>query len=142
MSAKSVFIPKGVTDKALATPPIHGKHPIASFKEHLAALGVLPGTIEILENHEVARFANAAEVHERAADLWIGLGGEVTFVVGGELVERVPHPTKEDEWKGTAITGGTEYVVRGGDILWIPPGEPHTHFGSGRLYIIKIPAIV
>ena len=142
MNPKSVFIPKSVIDEALATPPVKGKHPIASFKERLALLGVPSGTIEILENYQVERFENPTELHERVADLWIGLEGAVIFVVGGELVDRTAHPTKQFEWKGTSITGGVEHVVGPGDILYIPPGDPHTHFGSGRLYIVKIPVII
>jgi mannose-6-phosphate isomerase-like protein (cupin superfamily) len=137
--AKSVFISSSVTQEALRQAPKPGKHPLLSFRDAVSILGMPPGLIEILENQEVTRFGNPSEVHDLEADLWIGLEGEVTFVVGGELVEKTPHPTKQKEWKGTAIHGGEEYVVSPRDILYIPPGEPHTHYGSGRLYIVKIP---
>ncbi|MEK7555190.1 MAG: hypothetical protein AAB518_04375 [Patescibacteria group bacterium] len=137
---KAVFVPKKIIDEALLTPPVAGKHPLAVFKAYLETQGVPVGTIDILENHEVGRFENMTEIHDRAADLWIGISGEITFVVGGEVIDLKPHPQgKPNEWRGKEIKNGTEYAVGPYEVLYIPGGVPHTHFGNGRLFIIKIP---
>lgn len=146
MGTKSIFIPKAVTDRVLGKPPLQGKHFISSFGKLFEASGVpqgAQGAIEILENHEVERFGNQTEVHRTAADLWVGISGSITFVVGGEVVEpreRVgaDGSVNPNEIRGKAITNGAEYAVGPGDIFYIPPGEPHTHYGSGRAFIVKL----
>jgi uncharacterized RmlC-like cupin family protein len=47
------------------------------------------------------------------------------------------------EWKAKEIKGGTEVVMKPGDWLWIPAGEPHQHKTStkARLVIIKVPKV-
>ncbi len=147
---RSIYIPKNVVDDTLATPPVVGKRLLPSFRALLAPLGLPPGVqgpIEILENHEVEKFENQTEIHKTAADLWIGISGAVTFVTGGEVVEPreragADGSVNPNEIRGEGIRNGIEHVVGPGDILYIPPGDPHTHFGTGRLFIIKIPVTV
>ncbi len=74
--------------------------------------------VGILEDTDVSD--NLAEVHAKEADLWLGLEGEIEFIVDGKKI-----------------------IVRKGDWLYIPAGVPHQHnkpAGTARLAIIKIPA--
>lgn len=140
---KCVLVRKEEIAKTLATAPTQGKKLLEPLKG-LAAANKLP--FNILEDKEVLN--NEAEIHKHEGDLWLCLEGEVTFIYGGELFE--PWPKKlpdgkvdEREWKAKEILGGTESVLKPGDWLWIPAGQPHQHQCSGvsRLAIIKIPKI-
>lgn len=125
---------KEEVNKILALVPEIGKRML--FKS-----GDIP--VGILEDREVV---NDAEVHKTEGDLWFCLEGEVTFVCGGELINPWFSKDKDgkdkiNELKAKEIKGGTEIVLKPGDWLWIPAGEPHLHKCSGvvRLAIIKIP---
>ena len=123
----------------LSQTPIQGKRQLEPLKAQAAQMGF---PMNILEDHEVD---NAAELHKHEDDLWFCFEGEATFVCGGELMDgkakvRKDGTIDDNEWKGR-IEGGTEYVLKPGDWLWIPAGEPHQHAckGTARLAIIKIP---
>lgn len=138
---KCVLVPKEEIDKTLATVPTQGKKLLEPLKS-LAAANKLP--FNILEDKEVLN--NEAEVHKHEGDLWLCLEGEVKFTYGGELVEpwvkKLPDGTTDNrEWKAKEIRGGTESILKPGDWLWIPAGQPHQHIcgGLARLAIIKIP---
>ena len=93
-----------------------------------------------MEDHEVSEAE--AEVHKHEADLWIGLEGKAEFIYGGELVEPwIREGTHSNELGGEDIKGGTKVVLKAGDILYIPAGQPHMHTSSktARMLIIKIP---
>lgn len=139
---KSFVIRKEDVDATLASVPFDGKHLLEPLKS-LAAQGKLP--INILEDQNVS---NDAEVHRHESDLWYCLSGEVTFVCGGEMVDpwfgkKPDGSPNENELKAKEIRGGTEVILKAGDWLWIPAGEPHSHSASGtvRLVIIKIPSV-
>lgn len=130
-----VYIPKKVTDEALATPPTPGKRLLEPFKTASGSSAVY-----ILEDCEVD---NDFEVHRHEADLWQCLQGEVEFEVGGELIEPWAKEGDDREIKAKAgnARGTTKYALTAGDILLIPAGQPHAHRTKGvvRLYITKIP---
>ena len=138
-----IVVRKEEIDKTLANPGAPGKHLLEPLKS-FAAANKLP--FNILEDKEVS---NEAEVHREEGDLWHCLEGEVEFIYGGELVE--PRPKKNPdgsidkrEWKAKEIRSGTKVILKPGDWLWIPAGEPHQHNkpeGHARLVIIKIPAV-
>lgn len=135
-----VLIQKKEINEALASEPIQGKKLLEPFKSFAAAKG-LP--LNVLEDKEVS---NDAEIHKHESDLWYCLEGEVTFVYGGEMIDpcnvkNSDGTINENEIKAKEIRGGTETVLRPGDWLWIPAGEPHQHkcMGIARLIIIKIP---
>ena len=137
-----VVLRKKEVEKTLETSPTSGKHLLEPLKSFAAASGF---PMKILEDREVI---NPAEVHTHEGDLWQCLEGEVIFICGGELIEpkakKNPDNTfDEREWSGSGIRGGTEMVLRPGDWLWVPPGEPHQHNCKGltRLVIIKIPKV-
>jgi mannose-6-phosphate isomerase-like protein (cupin superfamily) len=138
--AGSVHIGKELIEETLAVAPAPGKKMLEPLKSFAKANGV---PLNILEDKEVE---NKAELHRHEADLWQCLSGEVRFELGGELVNPVAKTnpdgtTDECEWKGDAIKGGREVVLKAGDWLWIPAGEPHRHgsAGTARLVIVKIP---
>ncbi len=137
-----VLVRKEDVDKTLATAPIQGKKLLEPLKS-LAAASKMP--LNILEDKEV--LSNDAEVHTHDGDLWLCLEGEVKFTYGGEMVDpwfKKKADGSEDnrEIKSKSIRGGTESVLKPGDWLWIPAGQPHQHLceGTARLAIIKIPS--
>lgn len=120
--------------------PVQGKHMFEPLKVFSKASGI---PLNFLEDTDVS---NDAEVHRHEADLWYCLEGEVEFICGGELVEGKVKINKDStiddrEWKAKAIEGGEKIVLRAGDWLWIPAGEPHQHSakGTAKLAIIKVP---
>src|SRR3989344_8243484 len=139
----SFFIQNAIIEDTLSRVPVDGKRVMDPFNT-LAKKHNLP--INILENHRVS--SSEAEAHRHESDLWICLEGEVEFVVDGEMVtpqiKPLPNGNIDDrEIKAKEIRGGTSYVLKKGDILWIPAGQPNLHrtaAGTARLYIIKVPA--
>ncbi len=139
-----VLIRKETIDETTNTP--YSESPVKKLLEPLRALslsGKVP--LNILEDVNIN---NEAEIHKHEADLWLCLDGEVTFIYGGEMVDpwvkkNADGSTDDREWKAKEIKGGTEVILKPGDWLWIPAGEPHQHktTGKARLAIIKIPKI-
>jgi mannose-6-phosphate isomerase-like protein (cupin superfamily) len=136
-------LPKEIIEQTLANIPIQGKRALEPLKS-LANLQGLP--FKILEDHQLLE--NNAEVHLDEGDLWYCLKGEVRFVCGGQLVD--PWPSKASdgsenppELQAKTIEGGAEVILREGEWLWIPPGEPHQHTcpQTVRMMIIKIPRL-
>ncbi|MBI1888702.1 MAG: hypothetical protein HYS15_02105 [Candidatus Spechtbacteria bacterium] len=138
---KCALVPKKMIERTLASPPAPGKkllEPLLSF----AAAHNLP--FNILEDHEVTE--NDAEVHTQTGDLWHCLEGEVIFVYGGTLThartgKKADGTSDRRELKGKKINNGTRTILKQGDWLWIPSGQPHQHLcaKTARLIIIKIP---
>lgn len=127
--------------KTLSQEPVQGKRLLDPLKARALA-EKLP--LNILEDKEVS---NEAEVHRHEGDLWHCLEGEVTFAYGGEMVnplaKQLPDGGTDDrEIKAKEIQNGIEAVLKPGDWLWIPAGQPHSHRtdSTARLVIIKIPA--
>lgn len=135
-----VLITKKLVDETLANESQQGKRLLEPLKAFALQSG-LP--FNILEDKEIE---NDAEVHLHEGDLWLCLTGEVTFIYGGEMlnpwVHKKPDGTENpNEIKAKSIVGGTESVLKPGDWLWIPAGQPHQHKCTtlARLAIIKIP---
>ena len=139
---KCVYVSAGEIKETLGSEPTQGKRLLEPLKSFAKERG-LP--FNILEDKEVT---NEAEIHMHEGDLWHCLGGEVVFIYGGEMVEpwfKKNADGSEDkrEVKANEIKGGERTVLKSGDWLWIPAGEPHQHMckGVARLAIIKIPKI-
>jgi len=80
-----------------------------------------------------------AELHERAADIWIVQKGSAKFILGGEL--KNPVSLRTGEKTSASIAGGKEQEVAEGDVIDIPPGIPHQIDARGRrieLLIVKV----
>lgn len=85
-----------------------------------------------------------AEIHENFGDFFYVLEGEAEFKLNGELVNKIAHPTNKNpgEYLGDDIVGGDIKKVVAGDVLWIPPGQPHMMFnmtGRAVFLIVKLP---
>jgi mannose-6-phosphate isomerase-like protein (cupin superfamily) len=64
-----------------------------------------------------------AEVHMALNDIFIVKSGHAKITVGGQVTgNRETAPT---EWRGGEISGGTDYPLAPGDVLFIPAGMPH-----------------
>lgn len=137
---RCVLINKERIDETLISLPTPGKKLLEPLKSFANEHG-LP--LKILEDNTII---NEAEVHTHEGDLWQCLEGEPKFICGGEMVDPLAKKNAdgtidERELKSREIRGGTEVILKPGDWLWIPAGEPHQHFcdGTTRLIIIKIP---
>jgi mannose-6-phosphate isomerase-like protein (cupin superfamily) len=78
-----------------------------------------------------------AELHETEEDLQIGVEGNATFVIGGELIEPRNKPRKQV--MGSGIKGGDKYQIGPGDIVHVPRAVPHVLViepGKPYLYIL------
>jgi mannose-6-phosphate isomerase-like protein (cupin superfamily) len=64
-----------------------------------------------------------AEVHMAFNDIYVVESGHAKITVGGQVTgNRETLPT---EWLGGDISGGTDYSLARGDVLFIPAGVPH-----------------
>lgn len=138
---KCVLIRNEKIAETLDGTPTVGKKLLEPLKSFSVA-NKLP--LNILE--DVGVLNNEAEVHKHEGDLWLCLEGEVKFIYGGELVDPWMKKlsdgiTDDRELRAKEIRDGTESVLKPGDWLWIPAGQPHKHTCAGiaRLAIIKIP---
>jgi mannose-6-phosphate isomerase-like protein (cupin superfamily) len=64
-----------------------------------------------------------AEVHMALNDIFVVKSGHAKITVGGQITGN--HETAPTEWRGGDITGGTDYPLGPGDVLFIPAGLPH-----------------
>jgi mannose-6-phosphate isomerase-like protein (cupin superfamily) len=64
-----------------------------------------------------------AELHMALNDIFVVKSGHAKITVGGQITgNRETAPT---EWRGGDISGGTDYSLAPGDVLFIPAGVPH-----------------
>ena len=63
------------------------------------------------------------EMHETESDVQIGVRGTALSVVGGEMIDPVSLPRKQQ--RGSSIAGGLRKKTSPGDLIHIPPGVPH-----------------
>src|SRR5262249_15596775 len=64
-----------------------------------------------------------AEFHKTEEDVYIGLRGKATFVIGGEMVDPKDMPRKQV--RAGSIRGGTKRDLSAGDIVHVPRAIPH-----------------
>lgn len=80
-----------------------------------------------------------AEVHATDDDLFIVRQGHARITVGGEVDGN--RQVSPNEWRGSTITGGSNYDLSPGDVLWIPAGMPHqmllSQGGSVEYLVVK-----
>ena len=63
------------------------------------------------------------EIHMSFNDIYVVKSGHAKITVGGQVTgNRETPPT---EWLGGEISGGTDYSLAPGDVLFIPAGVPH-----------------
>jgi len=95
----------------------------AKVAEALAKGGTLVTRPDLLVQGSHRDKAGQVEVHDKETDVLYILGGEATFVFGGQMVGG--KTTRPDQWLGTDITGGETHHVVKGDVFVIPAGIPH-----------------
>jgi mannose-6-phosphate isomerase-like protein (cupin superfamily) len=77
-----------------------------------------------------------AEVHMTLNDIFVVKSGHAKITVGGQIAgNRETAPT---EWRGGEITGGTDYPLAPGDVLFIPAGVPHKVLVSPKASITYV----
>jgi len=70
------------------------------------------------------------EVHMAFNDIYVVKSGHAKITVGGQVTgNRETEPT---EWRGGDISGGTDYSLAAGDVLFIPAGVPHKTIVSSK----------
>ncbi len=136
----SFLFSKEDVNVVLAQIPTEGKKMLEPLK-HVADSNYLPFNIIELTEH-----TNKVEVHKYMSDMWFCLEGEVRFFCGGIMKEpytrvRADGTLDETEIRAKELKDAKEIMVKQGDWLWIPAGEPHQHItrGTARLMIIKVP---
>ena len=135
----SLYIQKKIIEESLSNPPADGKSILEPLKGLAADHGV---PMNILED---TRVTNKVEVHVHESDIWYCLEGEAKFLLGGEMVDQYDRiksdGTVDDrELRAKGLKNAKEVILKPGDWLWIPAGEPHQHGaqGTARMVIIKI----
>jgi mannose-6-phosphate isomerase-like protein (cupin superfamily) len=82
------------------------------------------------------------EVHDVMNDIIVVKSGHATITVGGQVTGN--HEIKPTEWRGGEVSGGRDYKLAPGDLLFIPAGMPHKVIlaskASFTYLTIKIPA--
>jgi mannose-6-phosphate isomerase-like protein (cupin superfamily) len=81
------------------------------------------------------------EVHMAFNDIYVVKSGHAKITVGGQVTgNRETAPT---EWLGGGISGGLNYSLSAGDVLFIPAGTPHRTVippkGSLTYVLVKTP---
>ena len=78
-----------------------------------------------------------AELHDSIGDYFVVQSGSATLIVGGQM--KGTRVTEPGESRGSAIEGGSRTTIGPGDIVHIPPKQPHqllVESGSPFTYII------
>ena len=91
--------------------------------EAIARTGVLATNAEFMVAGAHRDKAGEVEVHEKTTDIVFVQAGEATYVTGGKIVGG--RQTRPGEWLGTDIEGGTVHHLKKGDVIVVPPGQPH-----------------
>ena len=139
---RSFIFKKMQVDAMLAGVPMQGdaKQMLEPLKTLATEHNVPFNVIELIQH------TNKVEVHTYLNDLWFCFEGEVKFLCGGAMQNahtrvRSDGSLDETEMRAEGLEGAQEIIVKPGDWLWIPAGEPHQHItqGTARLMIIKIP---
>ena len=66
-----------------------------------------------------------AKQHEGVTDIYFVTTGTGTIVVGGEIANKTT-VSAYGEYRGGPLRGGESFRVKPGDIVTIPPNQPHT----------------
>lgn len=89
--------------------------------------------------HDEKREGDLNEVHDGSDDIYYVLDGRATLVLGGSLVEA--KEVSPGEWRSKSAVGGTSYVIKKGDLVFVPRGTPHQRTVTGKgfkMILIKI----
>ena len=93
------------------------------------------GTFSINVRHIAG--AETALSHGSISEVWVVREGSGTLATGGTLVNPTAG-TGPGEFRGTAVQGGVERVIKAGDIVFVPPGVPHGIKASAGITYMNI----
>ena len=68
--------------------------------------------------------AETALQHERITEVWVVREGTAVLSTGGRIVDAEAGSGAGD-FRGSAIEGGVERIIKAGDLVFIPTGVPH-----------------
>ena len=91
------------------------------------------------ENLEYRTEKGPAAVHENEAEVFVGVEGSGTIVIGGQLTNS--KRTNEHNLSGDGITGGASFHLTKGAMLIVPQGQPHQVVsvdGGGALVVMTL----
>ena len=84
--------------------------------------------------------SGAGEYHGKWADVFVCVEGEANVITGGSLENEKDKDNGEKA--GTRVVGGTDHIMRPGDVVHIAAGVPHqTMVAPGQhviYYVVKI----
>jgi mannose-6-phosphate isomerase-like protein (cupin superfamily) len=84
--------------------------------------------------------SGGAELHKKAADMFVVMDGEGTLITGGTIVDL---QDSGDEVKGTRVEGGASQIMRKGDVVMIAPNTPHqTIVAPGKTFTYLVVKVV
>ena len=76
-----------------------------------------------------------AQIHEKDAELMVVLEGAGTITTGGALVDE--KRSNATNLSGAGITGGTDQVLKRGDVIIVPEKVPHqTKPADGQVIVL------
>jgi mannose-6-phosphate isomerase-like protein (cupin superfamily) len=91
--------------------------------EAITKTGLLANNAEFMVAGARRDKPGEVEVHEKTTDIVFVQAGEATYVTGGKMVGG--RQTRPGEWLGTDIESGTQHHLKKGDVIIVPPGQPH-----------------
>jgi mannose-6-phosphate isomerase-like protein (cupin superfamily) len=78
-----------------------------------------------------------ADIHVVDDEIFVVLSGSAQLTLGGDITDK--KLARENEYRGTAIAGGSTRPVAAGDIISAPRGTPHQMDpGAGHILYIVI----
>jgi mannose-6-phosphate isomerase-like protein (cupin superfamily) len=94
--------------------------------------GVPPFTVGIGHHNKT----ELAEIHNIKTHIIYVLQGSDEYVTGGTLVN--PKTTRPNEIRGTAVEGGETHHLSKGDVVVMPPNNPHWHADAHSLIYLNV----
>lgn len=126
-----IFITEAIIDEMLSQPTEMGK------KANLEPLKSMGLGIDIVTHDNSS---GGAEVHRDWDDIWMGLRGEMLFILDGQLDLKTKREVGPGEDRANGIIGGRQHLLFPGHMLIIPAGTAHQNMcpnGVAKALIIK-----
>lgn len=109
-----------------------------------SASGIAPENLKKYPNHYTMLTtrvkSGGAEMHRDYADIFIVVDGEATLVTGGSIKDA--KALGNGETQGAGVTGGSQQILRKGDIVHISPNVPHqlllSHGEHFTYFVVKV----
>lgn len=138
---KCLIVRKEKISKTLANKPISGRRLLEPLKSLVISQNLPFKIFEVVNVPKIEFY----EIHKHEADLFCCLEGKLVFAYGGKLVNPKFSESNGIIDKNTLlakkIKDSKKTVLKSGDLIFVPPGQPHAQkcAGIARFMIIKIP---